>query len=188
MTKETLRTECRERLKKISPVQRFEASIQAANILQASMPWRQSQVVMLYAAMSSEMDASPIIQAAWDSGRAVCLPRMTEEKHKMEIRFLTTLDRLIPGKLGILEPDPKHCPVMELPQIDLMIVPGLGFDRAGNRLGRGAGYYDALLALPERKATAIGYFFSCQELSSVPQEKYDQTLDWIVTEKEIFRL
>ncbi|MFZ5806310.1 MAG: 5-formyltetrahydrofolate cyclo-ligase [Verrucomicrobiota bacterium] len=188
MTKEELRQQARARLKMLTPTQRFEAAVSAANHLIRSERWSSARVLMLYAALPSELDTFPLLEAAWHAGKSVCLPRLTEMKSEMEIRFLTTINHLKANKIGIMEPDPDFCPIMELNQLDLIIVPGLAFDRLGNRLGKGAGYYDHFLALPQRHAPAIGYFFSCQEFSSIPITENDQPLDDIITENEIIGL
>ncbi|MFH1067775.1 MAG: 5-formyltetrahydrofolate cyclo-ligase [bacterium] len=185
-SKASLRAEMRARLELFSHEERMKASLQACALLQTSQIWQQSRTVMLYAAQSWELDTRFFIEAAWAASKGVCLPKMTNQPRKMEPRFLTTLQHLQPGRLGILEPDPTFCPVMELSQMDFILVPGLAFDRQGHRLGRGGGYYDALLQRPDRRGAAIGAFFSFQEVPSIPHEEHDALLDGVVTEKELF--
>lgn len=163
----------------------MKASLQACALLQASPLWQQSRTVMLYAAQSRELETRFLVESAWATGMSVCLPKLTDKPREMEPRFLTALQHLKPGKLGIMEPDPTFCPVIELSQIDLIIVPGLAFDREGHRLGRGGGYYDTLLKQADRRSAAIGAFFSFQEVPAIPHEEHDALLDGVVTEKEL---
>lgn len=185
MTKKELRQQAKERLKEISPTKRFEAAVAAANHLVQSDLWKEAKVVMLYAAMPTELDTFPLLEVAWKDGKSVCFPRLKEEKGQMEARFLTTINHLVGNDYGIMEPDPNFCPFFELNQLDLIVAPGLAFDREGNRLGRGAGYYDNYLSIPQRSAPAVGYYFSCQEVNSIPVQEHDQPLDYIITEKEL---
>jgi 5-formyltetrahydrofolate cyclo-ligase len=83
---------------------------------------------------------------------------------------------------GVLEP-PADAPVIEP---DLILVPLLGFDRRGYRLGYGQGHYDrTLMALRARRpVTAVGLAWACQEVDRIPADAFDQPLDWVVTDKE----
>ena len=184
--KEELRKEIQQRLKKIEPVVRFEASLSAAHFLRELPEWQNGKMILLYAAMPSELDTGPLLEAAWNEGKGVCLPVV--EGENLEARYVTTLNHLKKGKMGFAEPDREHCPVIELKQIDLIIVPGLAFDRKGRRLGRGGGYYDRFLHSPNRKAPAIGLFFACQEVEVVPANEDDAKLDLVITEKEVIRI
>jgi 5-formyltetrahydrofolate cyclo-ligase len=72
-------------------------------------------------------------------------------------------------------------------EVDVALMPGLAWDRAGNRLGRGAGYYDRLLAHPDWRAFRCGLFFATQEFPALPADPWDQPLQAVVTEREIIR-
>lgn len=88
---------------------------------------------------------------------------------------------LKPGKFGIPEPvEPVRAGAL-----NLILVPGIAFDRTGNRLGRGGGFYDRLLA-EYPGATAIGLCFDFQLVDSLPVEPHDRPVNWIVTESQVF--
>lgn len=95
-------------------------------------------------------------------------------------------DHLAPGFRGIPEP-PPDAPALDLVALDLIAVPGLGFDADGRRLGQGGGYYDRLLGDPRRRAVAVGVGFDCQIVDRVPVAEHDVGLDAIVTERGVAR-
>ncbi len=102
---------------------------------------------------------------------------------------LRTLDELEPGCMGI--PEPKKSlrqesgRIVDPQNIELVLVPGLAFDASGNRLGRGAGYYDRFLARLRPSTVLIGLAFECQVFESVPVEPHDRPVDFVVTERTI---
>lgn len=93
-------------------------------------------------------------------------------------------DDLAPGFRRIPEP-PRDAPAVALEAIDLIAVPGLGFDAEGRRLGQGGGYYDRLLADPRRRAVTVGVGFACQIIDRVPVDGHDVALDVVVTERGV---
>src|SRR5690606_33137177 len=96
-------------------------------------------------------------------------------------------DDLVTGGLGTVSP-PQSAPVIDP---DLIVLPMVGFDRAGTRLGHGAGFYDrGVWALRARglSPTLIGLAFAAQEISSIPAASHDISMDWIVTERETIDL
>lgn len=103
-----------------------------------------------------------------------------------EIKDFTELSR---GAFGILEPKADlRCDSARrvVPgEVDLAIIPGLGFDRRGHRLGYGAGYYDRLIPLLRPDCLKVGLAYECQVVSDIPTAEHDQTVDWIVTEHEL---
>ena len=85
------------------------------------------------------------------------------------------------GAFGILEPS-SSLPVVSVPDLDVILCPGMGFGRDLSRLGRGKGFYDRTLALASEKATIIGIAFSCQVIDSVPTEPHDKRMHALVTD------
>jgi 5-formyltetrahydrofolate cyclo-ligase len=90
------------------------------------------------------------------------------------------------GRYGIREPA-LACPQVPINEIDIAFLPGLAWSRTGARLGRGAGYYDRLLARPEFRALRCGLFFAVQEFLELAIDPWDQPLDLVITEQEMFR-
>lgn len=118
-------------------------------------------------------------------GKSVVTPKVISASHQLEHYLLPHFEALMPGAFGILEPSAAHGAVRleALHEIDLIIVPGLAFDRKGHRLGYGGGYYDRLLA--ELDATKMALAFAAQIVEAVPAEAHDERVDFVVTEEEI---
>jgi 5-formyltetrahydrofolate cyclo-ligase len=102
----------------------------------------------------------------------MCYPRILGRE--LEVRIVRDLRQLKPAAFGLRAPDPEETELLGADKLDLVVVPGLAFTRQGDRLGRGAGYYDRFLtALPPRVAT-IALAFACQMREQLPVEPHDR--------------
>ncbi|MBI1273454.1 MAG: 5-formyltetrahydrofolate cyclo-ligase [Alphaproteobacteria bacterium] len=147
-----------------------------------AVPLPPATTVSSYAPRGSELDPQPLEHALTARGHALCLPVVIGRGHPLAFRAYRHGDRLVPGHYDIPEP---------LPETDVVtpraiLVPLLAFDRGGNRLGYGGGYYDRSVTLLRRESgmLAIGVAYAAQEVDAVPVGRTDAKLDWIVTEKE----
>lgn len=142
--------------------------------------------VSAYWPMKSEMDVRPLMRFLHETGCVVCLPVVTEKDEPMLFRRWTPDERLVVGMYGVEEPDEKCDPVVP----DVLFLPLLAFDRRGGRLGYGGGFYDRTLKLLRKRGRRLiaGVGFAQQEVDSVPLEDTDETLDVILTEKEVIRI
>ncbi len=147
--------------------------------------FRASRNCMLFVSMSDELDTKPVIEAALREGRRVFLPKVYLEEKSMRIYRLRTLGELREGSYGIEEPDETEEAVPE--EIDFVLVPARAFDERGDRLGRGAGYYDKFLAADRVWAPRCGAAYECQLLESVPVTDSDLPVDVVVTEERTLR-
>lgn len=143
--------------------------------------WSETQVVMLYYSLSDEVSTHALADHLFAAGKIVLLPQVTG-KTTMQLRQYTGRESLVVGAFGIMEPSG---PVWaSLSRIDVVIVPGVAFDEAGNRLGRGRGYYDRMLRqMPQ--ARKIGLCFDFQRVAQVPVEENDVTMDAVVSESDV---
>jgi 5-formyltetrahydrofolate cyclo-ligase len=114
-----------------------------------------------------------------DTGQPVCLPVVLGDSQPLELRLWQEGAPLYPSGFGTLAP-PDDAPRAEP---DIILMPLLGFDRLGTRLGYGGGYYDRTLEALSHKPKLIGFAFAAQELEHVPREPHDVPLDAVVTEK-----
>lgn len=141
--------------------------------------------ILAYASFGNELSLDPFITAALDKSKRIAIPSVDWTRKLMCARQITNLDTdLIPGRYDIRVPR-EGCPVVEPEQIDVILVPGLAFDRAGNRLGRGAGFYDRYIsALKDsgNNPTLIGVCYHAQIVKSVPTEAHDHRVDRVITE------
>lgn len=139
-------------------------------------------VFSLYQPVGSELDPRPLLARLRHRGARAALPATRGRDEVMCFRLWEPHMRLEPDPLGIPAP-PHFTPEVEP---DLVIAPLLGFDRAGRRLGQGAGHYDrALAALRARKRVfVVGLAFAGQEIAELPHEDHDERLDAILTETD----
>src|ERR1700691_3338818 len=141
-------------------------------------------VVSGYSPIRSEIDPVPLMRALAEQGARLALPAVMARGKSLAFRAWSAGDRLMLGPLGILEPSPAAAELIP----DIMLVPLAAFDRAGHRIGYGAGHYDYTLA-HVRKAkpiTAIGVAFAVQEIAAVPALPHDVALDYVLTETQAF--
>lgn len=143
-----------------------------------TVPLATGAVVAGYRAAGSEMDAGPLMEALAARGFALALPCIADVSQPLVFRAWSPGEALAPGKLRILEPL-AGAPIVS-PTV--VLVPLLGFDRRGHRLGQGGGFYDRTLAASG--ALSVGLAYAVQEVDAVPVEPWDRRLDWVVTESE----
>jgi 5-formyltetrahydrofolate cyclo-ligase len=142
--------------------------------------WSAAKFPALYVSTGGEASTRRILEELFRAGRAVALPRV--EGAELRLHRVTSFADLIPGKFGILEPDPAT-PSVAPGEPDLVIVPGVAFDRRGHRVGYGKGYYDRLLAVAEAPTLALAYGF--QLVHHIPDEEHDKRMDYILTPDEL---
>jgi 5-formyltetrahydrofolate cyclo-ligase len=177
--KAALRVIARQRLKRISPEQRGRDSIRACERLAQQQVWRTASVLLCYASQANELDIAPLVESALESGKTVALPQFDAKTRAYRACQITVpLSQVAIGTFGIREPG-AHCATLPLNRLDLILVPGLAFDLAGHRLGRGRGYYDLLLA--GLRAVKCGLAFDEQVQPEIPVETHDVLLDCILT-------
>lgn len=139
--------------------------------------------ILLYASKGSEVHTLGIMQTALSFGKKVALPVTKKDSKTLDLYYIGSPAELKTGAFGILEP-PENPERKAAPgEIELVIVPGVSFDRRGHRIGYGMGYYDSLLS--KLQCPKIGLAYDVQITERVPDEPHDVAVDWIVTEKEI---
>jgi 5-formyltetrahydrofolate cyclo-ligase len=139
-----------------------------------------SRIAAAYWPIRGEADPLPLLVRLAAAGLVTALPVVAGPGQPLTFRRWAPGDPLRDGPLGLQEPTPQ-APRLEP---DLLFVPLAAFDRAGHRIGYGAGYYDATLgALAEKQPLAIGLAFSVQEVARVPAEPHDHPLAFVITER-----
>ena len=141
--------------------------------------------VVLYVANDNEVSTDLILTDALRSGRRVMLPRVIPGSHQLAIVRVRDRNELAPGALGLLEPmGAEIVPIADLGEV-LFCVPGLAFSRNGQRLGRGGGYFDRVLAAVAPQAITAGLAYSFQLLDRLPESPNDRRLNLIFTESAL---
>jgi 5-formyltetrahydrofolate cyclo-ligase len=175
--KTDLRAKIREALGKIPPAVRAAESIDLCARLELQMP--SAHTILFFAPLPDELDVWPLLERSLALGTACALPFFDAGAKIYGARALDTLlTDVVPGKFGVREPA-AGCPEIPLGKFDLVLVPGMAFDRCGNRLGRGQGFYDRLLKNISGVKCGIGHDF--QLLENVPAEPHDAKVDFIFT-------
>jgi 5-formyltetrahydrofolate cyclo-ligase len=184
--KQTIRTEVREMLAAMSSQSRAtKASLAAEKVIRLS-EFNSAKVVMIFLNTDTEIDTVAIALAAWAGDKTVLVPRVSiSDRHMIALECRSLHAGLIESSYGILEPiDGDAWPIES---IDLIIVPGLAFDRQGNRLGQGAGFYDRFLATEGMRAATCAMAFGEQLIEAVPVSSNDWPMDIVVTDHEVIR-
>ena len=143
---------------------------------------RESAIVSGFMPIRSEINPLPLMRLCARAGAQLALPAITKRGLPLAIRAWNVGDALVAGQWNIREPSadaPEICP-------DIMLVPLAAFDRRGNRLGYGAGYYDRTIEAARacKAVVAIGIAFAAQERDDVPVSDSDQRIDFVMTEVE----
>ncbi len=178
--KRELRASLRARRGAVPPERAAEAAAACAALVLAEPAVRGAQRVALYAALPDELPTRPLFEGLAALGLERLLPRV--RGRELDFARVERWEDLRPGRLGIPEP-PAELPAAGLGRGDLILAPGLAFDRQGWRLGRGGGFYDRAFArLEGTRRVGLGYAF--QLVAAVPHDSHDRPVDAIVTERE----
>lgn len=142
-----------------------------------------SREIFAYAPTSDEVKIDPLLEKLLQLDKKISIPYIISKTEMVASRVFV-LDELIQSKFGIRSTPTLN--LVEPAEIDLIIVPGAGFDRRGNRLGLGAGFYDRFLQKIPR-AVKIALAFQFQILDQIPTESHDQKIDVLVTSEGVIR-
>ena len=177
--KKELRKTIRELKRTITPTLACSSSNAVLHHLKGIAAFKESKNILLYSSLPDELDTAAIINACLSQGKDIYLPRVEGD----DIVILKANDtHLAIGSYNIYEPTGDNV-ITDKSIIDVAIIPGMAFDKNGNRLGRGKGYYDRFLS--DFKGTKIGLGYDFQLLDSIPTEAHDKCMDWIVTPNAI---
>lgn len=184
-----LRTELRSRRRALSPTQQAQASLLVLRHLMGIPEFMRARHIALYITNDGEVDPAPIAAQLWKMGKQCYLPVLRPGKSRL-LWFVdyTPSTLLIANRFGIPEPDHRNAHKLPPNLLDIALLPLVGFDRQGLRLGMGGGFYDATFAFKQHKTVGrpylIGLAHSCQEIDSLTQADWDIPLFGVVTEKE----
>lgn len=174
MTKQELRTQIRATKRQHTSEQLADFSKNICDKILSMPIYQSAHTILLYSPLNDEVDVFSIVNDAYRNGKTVLLPKVVGDD--LELHIYKGVESLERGAFGILEPMGEV--FFDYNQIELAIVPGMAFDKAGHRLGRGKGYYDRLL--PRLKnAYKIGVCFPFQFLNEIPSEAHDVRMDYV---------
>jgi 5-formyltetrahydrofolate cyclo-ligase len=184
--KAALREELLARRKALTPDMIDARGIKVQARFLATPYYHRARTVALYAPIRGEVPTRDILTAALGDGKVVCYPLSHVHGRILSFRAVRSEAELEPGRLGVREP-PSSAELIPVEQIDLFVVPGLGFAADGKRLGRGGGYYDATLRAASERSRRVGLSFSEQVVTGLPVSPEDVDMDLVVTESQTLR-
>jgi len=172
--KHKIRSHIKEKLNSHSELEKAKKSGIIKDRLFSEEAFKKAKVVMFYVSLKDEVNTLAMIDEAIKAGKRVCVPVIfKEDKRLMAGEIKDRIADLEKQHFGIYQPKQGHVKEVPLEDIDLIVVPGIAFDKKNVRLGRGHGYYDRFLsAIPNRSRT-IGLAFDFQVLEDLPQDSHD---------------
>lgn len=177
--KSQLRREIRQRLAALDPAVRRRDSDRLTEWIAGSDGWRAGRAVLAFVAQASEPDLGPLLARGVAEGRTLCVPRWNVESGGYEAALFPASGSWEVGPFGVPEPG-RSLPSVPWERLDLILVPGLAFDRLGWRLGRGRGYFDRILTQAS-SARRWGVAFDFQVVDRVPHEPHDVNVHILAT-------
>lgn len=180
--KRALRATLRRLAQTLPDTYRRKADAAIAAHLLAMPAYREAETVFCFVGTGWEIDTRPILADALAAGKTLCVPLCTGPGI-MELRQITSLSQLSPGAYRLPEP-PADAPAVAVDAVDLAVLPCMGCNHLGHRLGRGGGYYDRFLSAYRSAAVLV-----CRERlirEEIPLEPHDLPIPWVLTERGLY--
>lgn len=192
-SKNQLRQRLRQQRRDLPAATQRRAAKRLLQQLRKLPEFRRARHIALYSASDGEISTNEVLRHCQQRGKVCYLPVIHRDTKQAQMRF----HRHAPGQtlrsntFNIPEPNALRRRQIDPARLDMMLLPLVGFDRRGNRLGMGGGYYDRALAFKQRRNAAntpllIGLAHHLQEVERLPTQHWDIPLDWVATDREIF--
>jgi len=172
--------------KSLSKLKKSQAESAMLELLLNWRVFKKADVIHIFISTPEEPDTRPIIEHCWTSGKKVAVPSVLPNTFDLIHSEIKSFDSLISGMYKILEPSPESRIKMTPDMFDLIIIPGVAFDRKGGRLGKGKGYYDRFLKVTSAFRLALA--FDCQVIRNVPTDLHDIPMNAILSESGIVEI
>lgn len=183
MLKTSVRNEILKRRRQLSYEGCLAQSLRIQQRLLATSEFRAAESLALYSPVHNEVFTEELFHHAREQDKRVVYPRVRGDD--LEFARVDRRDSLAHGAFGVLEPTGAE--LAEPARLDLIVVPGVAFDRSGYRLGYGKGFYDRALHDTSGRTVRVGLCYDFQLVDVLPAEKHDIAMDLIVTEEHILR-
>lgn len=181
MEKNAIRRQALALRGRLNSVQHRSLSLAAQAVLIGSDVFRSASGVALYSPVNNEVDTGAIFRAAVESGKRVYYPRV--DRSNIGFCRVRSLTELVAGAFNVPEPVGE---VVSTDLLDLIVLPGVAFDREGRRLGYGKGFYDRFLAAVSADVETVGLAFELQVGAPLPEEPHDRKISYLATEAGLF--
>lgn len=190
-SRQALRQTLREKRRSLSDAMRRRADANLLRRLISSPFFQHSRHIALYLANDGECDISGLIKIAWARNKVCYLPCLTTDK-KLLFAPISPAIEMAENHYGILEPQVKKQDYITPKQLDLVLMPLVGFDRQGNRLGMGGGYYDRSFAFLKhrrhwQRPRLIGIGYDFQQVDKLDNREWDVPLHAVISNKALLR-
>ncbi len=186
--KDSLRNELLGRRDTIPPGVRRVKDRMIQERLTALDEFRNADMILFFASFRTEVDTFALMKESLDKGKRIALPRVDKENHILVLYEIKNIDELSAGYMAIPEPSENTGERrVTINDMDLVIIPGAGFDPAGGRIGYGGGYYDMLLGGMKKNIPVIAPAYEEQIVESVPTEPHDVKIGMIVTDSRVIK-
>jgi 5-formyltetrahydrofolate cyclo-ligase len=187
----SLRARLAARRRSLTPAERAHAAHAVARHALRALPLRAGKRVAIYASLPTELDTAPLIELARERGCELFLPRIDRPASARGMRFLALGGTLRRNRLGIDEPEPA-APRIGARWLDLVLLPLVGFDRRGVRLGTGGGFYDRAFAFRNHRHAwhaprLVGLAYAFQELERIEAAAHDVRMDAVITDEGVIQ-
>lgn len=174
-----LRNDMKKRLLKMKETDYILFCSEIKNKLLQSKEWHDATTIGITVATGREIETIPIIESGWKEGKQIVVPKCFPQEKKLNFYQIASFQEVEESFYSLKEPITTLTPFVEREQIDLLIVPGLIFDKCGFRVGFGGGYYDRYLDGYHKDTVALAFDF--QLVDEVPKEAYDIPVKKIIT-------
>lgn len=182
--KQEFREKLKDNRKNLSTSNVLEKSNKIKKLLFEMKEFKEADTILFYISYDNEVFTHDMIKESILIGKEVVVPLVAKKNRRLILSIIDSWDVLELGAYNILEPKKEFVKEASVGSIDLIIVPGVGFDEQGRRIGHGMGYYDNLLK-NSALALKIGLAFEFQIVEKIPVEKHDVPVDMIVTENRV---
>lgn len=177
--KKQLRNEMKQLLMQMTKEEYTKYSEEITEKLINSTEWIKAKTIGITISTGREVNTHAIIDTGWKEGKQIVVPKCFPEKKQMKFFQIKSFDEVEDSFYSLKEPITTITPLVRKEHIDLLIVPGLVYDKRGYRIGFGGGYYDRYLANYKNKTLSLAFHF--QVIEEVPYELYDIPVEKIIT-------
>jgi len=179
--KNRIRQILRQRKESLTPEERLTKSTRICRYIMDIIS--DGETVMVYTSKEKEVNTVPLITTLLKHGNPIVVPIIVKEDISLRLSYLKDRSVLVPSTFGVPEPIGSEIPAAAN-DVDTIILPMLGFDKHGGRIGYGAGYYDRFLS-KNQTLRKIGIAYACQEVEHLPVDENDICMDYIITENGV---
>ena len=186
--KPTLKLQVIEKREKLTKQEVKEKSRKIIDNLRSLKEFQSAKNILFYVSFNKEVNTQELIkELLGKKEKTVVVPYLIKNYPILQLSELKNFDELEEKSFGIMEPREFYIREFSIDRLDLVILPGIVFDKEGYRIGFGHGYYDRFLKKLKKNVKKIGLAFEVQIVDNIPEEKHDVPVDVVVTEKGVIR-